>query len=224
MNAIPRLAACLSAMLIVFSSIGCVVRYNVDVNGYRAPSPSAALAPGAKVFVVADPNAANPLLEREVAQKIGILLEGRGYDSVPPEGADYYVVFGYTIGSGPTVTGVLPVVRPGGTATVNTYGSGGYSYSTVNLPSTTSYVPYSKTLNTRVLILRVVDARKYQATQQVDVVWAGDTVSSGSSSDLRNVLNYMLVATFEHFGQNTGKAVRHRVPASDPAATSLRDQ
>ena len=38
-------------------------------------------------------------------------------------------------------------------------------------------------------------------------VWVGEAQSVGASSDLRTVLNYLLVADFKEFGKNTGKAV-----------------
>jgi len=43
----------------------------------------------------------------------------------------------------------------------------------------------------------------------------------GSSSDLRLVLNYLLVADFKEFGKNTGKAVTVEIGEGSPEVYSL---
>ena len=43
----------------------------------------------------------------------------------------------------------------------------------------------------------------------------------GASSDLRMVLNYLLVADFKEFGKNTGKAVPMEIEAQNPEVYSL---
>jgi hypothetical protein len=49
----------------------------------------------------------------------------------------------------------------------------------------------------------------------------GEARSVGASSDLRLVLNYLLVADFKEFGKNTGKAVTVEIDANNPEAASL---
>jgi hypothetical protein len=43
----------------------------------------------------------------------------------------------------------------------------------------------------------------------------------GTSSDLRTVLNYLLVADFKEFGKNTGKALTTEIEAQNPEVYSL---
>jgi hypothetical protein len=43
----------------------------------------------------------------------------------------------------------------------------------------------------------------------------------GVSSDLRLVLNYLLVADFKEFGKNTGQAVPMEIDAENPEVYSL---
>jgi hypothetical protein len=138
----------LLVLLIVI--LGCVpqIIYRVNVNAYTAPAQAGPLAPGKSVLVVWNPQAVNPLLEREVADKIAALLAERGYTQSTVADADFYLVFGYGIGPGPLHTAVLPVYNPGGVATV----SGDVS-ATVHLPDSWSYVPYTVATNTRVLTI-----------------------------------------------------------------------
>jgi hypothetical protein len=61
----------------------------------------------------------------------------------------------------------------------------------------------------------------YRARQDAPPVWVGEARSVGVSSDLRMVLNYLLVADFTEFGKNTGKAVAMEIEAQNPEATAL---
>jgi hypothetical protein len=187
------------------------------VNTFAAPAQVGPLAPGKSVLVVWNPQAANPLLEREVADRIAALLAERGYTQSTVADADFYLVFGYGIGPGPLHTAVLPVYHPGGVATV--YGD---VNATVQLPGSWSYVPYTVATNTRVLTIRVADGPRFRDTRQVETVWAADTVSTGKSGDLRNVLNYMLVATFDYFGGNTGRAIQLELSTEDDRVRRLQ--
>ena len=44
-----------------------------------------------------------------------------------------------------------------------------------------------------------------------NIIWMGKTVSSGRSSDLREVIDYLLVGTFRYFGQDTGKQQKIKI-------------
>ena len=45
--------------------------------------------------------------------------------------------------------------------------------------------------------------------------------STGTSSDLRTVLNYLLLADFKEFAQNTGKAVTVEIGEPEPQVVGL---
>jgi len=52
-------------------------------------------------------------------------------------------------------------------------------------------------------------------------IWVGETISSGSSSDLRKVIDYLIVATFEHLGIDTGGQKTHRILRTDDRVDKL---
>ena len=188
-------------------STGCT-RIQVGVNGFTPTGTTLQLPPYSSIVVFEDPNTQNPIFEKEIAGKIQKLLNSKGYATSTFEKANFYLLFQYAIDSGRTTTGALPMYHTGGTATVNTINSsGGYSYSTVQMPGYTSYMPYSRTTYTRWLVLRLIDGKKFQETQKIEPVWIGEITSFGSSSDLRSIVNYLLVAAFEHFGENTKRRV-----------------
>lgn len=197
---------CLSIISGLYLS-GCTT-FRVRVNGFSDISSTPKLASGASIFVVENQKAENPFIEKEITSKVVKLLQKNGYKSSTFENADYYLLFGYGIGTGRSISGVLPLYQRGGTATVNTQTSSGWSQSTVQLPGSTTFVPYSRTVYDRWLLISVVDGKQYRDNNDIQTVWYGEITSTGRTSDLRTVINYLLIAAFEHFGENTGKAVR----------------
>jgi hypothetical protein len=181
------------------------------------------------VGVVARADPAEPLLEQEVARKIEILLRERGY-TTRPVGEARYVLFAYfAIDSGQTVSGTQNVYIPGGTAYTNVYTSSGqWATATTRLPGHTEQRSYSYTYFSRYLGATLYDHQRFIAASDKDkdeaVVWRGITTSTGNSSDLRSVIDYLLVATFKHFGADTGKQVREALGASDKRVRQLRDR
>ncbi len=83
------------------------------------------------------------------------------------------------------------------------------------------YPADSATLYDRWLLIKVVEGTAYRAKKTAPPVWVGEARSVGSSSDLRVVLNYLLVADFKEFGKNTGKAVTTAIDAENPEVVGL---
>jgi hypothetical protein len=77
------------------------------------------------------------------------------------------------------------------------------------------------TLYDRWLVLNVVEGPAYRTQKLSRPVWVGEARSVGTSSDLRTVLNYLLVADFREFGRNTGKAVTMEIRADNPEVAPL---
>ena len=204
----------------VFCVFGCGTSYQVGINGYSASGEDLQLLQTSSICVVADTNAPNPLLDKEIANKIQKLLNQKGYSHAPVDKANLYLFFEYGIDSGERMTGALPMYQGGGTATASTfYSYGGSSYSTVQTPGYTTYVPYSYTVYTRWLKLSLFDSSFIE--HKVDPLWIGTITSSGRSSDLREVINYMLVCAFDHFGENTKKQIIIKLPADDKRVKAL---
>ena len=145
---------------LIFCGFGCGTSYyQVGINGYSASGVDLQLPYTSSISVLADANAPNPLLEKEVASKIQKLLNEKGYSYAPIGKANFYLFFEYGIDSGKSKTGALPMYQAGGTATASTFDSyGGSSYSTIQTPGYTTYVPYSYTAYTRWLKLSLFDS------------------------------------------------------------------
>jgi hypothetical protein len=214
------------AMLVIglwLSGCSSFASYTIKVNGYTDPSAAAQVNPGGSFCVMENKEAKNPLLEAEVKGKITKLLLTRGYPVTSFEKADYYLFFGYGLGEPRSVI----------TTTPDYYGSigwgGGYGWGGWGGwggPSVYVGMPWggfsgSTSLYDRWLLINVVEGPAYRTQKISRPVWVGEAHSVGSSSDLRTVLNYLLVADFREFGKNTGKALTMEIKEQSPEVYSL---
>ncbi|TWT41012.1 hypothetical protein RAS1_37030 [Phycisphaerae bacterium RAS1] len=218
----------LALLLSCFSAAGCT-RVESRVTAYLSHElPFPVPTETSTVAVIAKTTPEEPLLEREVGRKIEALLRQRGY-RINPVGEANHVLFAYfAIDSGNTVNGTYNAYVPGGTAYTNVYTSTGqWATATTRLPGRTEQRSYSYTFFTRYLGATLYDHKRFIAStaEKKDdaVVWRATTTSAGSSSDLRSVIDYLLVATFEHFGSDTGKQVRETLGEADKRVKALRE-
>ena len=214
----------LAVLVIGLSLAGCstVSPYSVRVNGYTAPGAPAPIKPGGFFCVVENKEAKNLLLEAEVKGKITKLLETRGYPVTTLDRADYCLLFAYGMGE-PRSAGVA---TPDYFSSVGWGWGGGYGWGGWGGPAVSVGIPWGgsaagATLYERWLVIKVVPGPAYRARQDTPPVWVGEARSVGASSDLRMVLNYLLVADFKEFGKNTGQAVPMEIEAQSPEVYSL---
>jgi hypothetical protein len=186
--------------LLSIATFGCASAstYEVQVNGYT-DSAAPLLAPEASLFVIEDQKAQNSLLEKEVKERIDNLLVKHGYLLTTYDKAQFYLFFMYGLGTSKTVSVTGPI-GPG-----RGWSEFGYS---AYLPA--AYGPYATdtlTLYDRWLRLTVVEGKYYRESGKSRTVWIGEARSTGTSSDIRGALSPLLIAAFEQFGKNTGKAL-----------------
>jgi hypothetical protein len=200
--------------LLSFATFGCASArtYQVQVNGYT-DSAAPLLAPGASLFVIEDQKAQNLVLEKEVKGKIDNLLVKHGYPLAPYDKAQFYLFFTYGLETSGTVTVAGPI-GPG-------RGWEGFGYSAYLPARGGPYAFDTLTLYDRWLRLTVVEGKHYRETGKSRTVWVGEARSTGISSDLREVLSPLLIAAFEQFGKNTGRALPTRIIQNDPRVMGL---
>ncbi len=219
--------------VVVFPALsGCArmrTRYNIGVTTYLShdlsfPPTSSSI----KIAVVTSSEPSEVLLEAEVKRKIERLVRGRGFGTADVDGADYILSAFFAIDAGNAKTGATPVYQGGGVSTTRIYtNTGQWATGTTYHPGTTSYVPYSYTQFTRFLGISVYEKQRWLASTEEDlsdaIVWSATTTSAGSSSDLRSVIDYLLVETFDYFGQDTGERRRKTLFKNDKRVRELRD-
>jgi hypothetical protein len=209
------------AMLVIglwLSGCSSFSTFTVKVNGYTDPSAPALVKPGGSFCVIENQEAKNPLLEKEIKEKLNKLLLTRGYPVTTFEKADYYLFFGYGMGEPRSVSVATPDYF-GSIGWGVGYGWGGPAFS-IGVPYG-GYPADRASLYDRWLLIKVVEGPAYRTQKISHPVWVGEARSVGTSSDLRLVLNYLLVADFKEFGKNTGKAVTVEIEAQNPEIYSL---
>jgi hypothetical protein len=198
--------------------VGCApAAYNINVNGYTDLTAPTWIPVGSSFFVIENQKAKNPLLEKEVKGKINKLLEKHGYQVGTYEKADYYLFFHFGIGQERSLTVAMPDYYPFGMG----FGGGGPYRSYFFVSPFTGYYPYTETLYDRWLLINVVDGKYYRETGKWRTIWAGEARSTGTSADLRAVINYLLLADFQEFGKNTGKAISVEIDQQAPMVYGL---
>jgi hypothetical protein len=208
---------------------GCMTRYDVGVTSYLAddvPFPTA--SKDTKIAVVTGSYPEEPLLEKEVKRKIEYLVAQRGYGIGSVEEADYILSAFFAIDDGTTKTGTRAVHHSGGTSRTQIYTSSGqWATATTRHPGYTTYQPYSYTYFARYLGINLYERDRWVRSREEDsadaIAWRARTVSSGSSSDLRSAIDYLLVPTFERFGEDTGKRKRIALREGDKRVKELRE-
>jgi hypothetical protein len=203
---------------------GCATAYQVRFNGYLdTERPHKAIERGASFCVLENKSAKNPILESEIKAKIEMLLVQNGYRLDSYEKADFFLGFNYSIGAGRTVYESMPVYIPPETGTIRSYEGGREKRTSfITYPGYTTYVPQNFTLYSSSLILDVFDAQRKRDMKEEKPVWIGETFSSSRNSDLREIIDFLLVAAFEHFGEDTGKSLQISVSGKNPWIRQLQ--
>lgn len=204
--------------------ISSCTAYKINVNGYLNSDCPLDLQSDSSFYVVPNPSASNPLLEKEVASKIGKILQDKGFRLAAQEKAAFHILFNYGIDKGPLEVGTITHREPASTKNVYTYNysTGKYDWVQVQVPGSEKKESYSVQNYTRSLSIGIIDAARSIKTGKPEFAWMGETVSEGKSSDLRDVINYLLVATFDYLGQDTGKAVRVRLMRGNPRVKRIK--
>lgn len=199
--------------------------YTIKVNGYTDPGVQPQVKPGGFFCIMENSQAQNPLLDKEIKEKLNKLLLTHGYPVTSFDRADFYLFYRYGMGEPRSVNVTVPDYY-GGFGWGLGYGGCGYGWGWggpafyVGLPLA-GYSTDVTPLYDRWLQLTVVEGPAYRTKKISRPVWVGEAHSMGTSSDLRTVLNYLLVANFQEFGKNTGQAITKEIKAQDPEAVSL---
>ena len=196
-------------------SLGCAASYNVGVNGYSSTGQSLPIGEGSSFAVITDRDVPNPIFQKEIGTKIRKILTDMGYSS-ETDRPDYYLLFDYGIDSGRSVTDAIPIHRPGYYREDRFSPFHGHSYIT--------YIPHTSVVYTRWLVLKLIEGKAYAESQQAEPLWICEVASAGGSSDLREVVNYLLVAAFEHLGQDTGRQIVEVIFRSDERVRALAER
>ncbi|MEX2530922.1 MAG: hypothetical protein WD960_09120 [Gemmatimonadota bacterium] len=143
-------------------------------------------------------------LAPEVGEKIERLLESNGYTVVSPDSADVLILNGF--GRGSSSEGLRGVLLPHGNMLGTFPASAGRDLPWLMLA-----------------IARATDIAGPEAQpQDVTWLWIAEVTSTGRSGEFHDIIDYMLIAAFEHFGRQTGRGAVVRLTVEDGRVAELR--
>jgi hypothetical protein len=185
---------------------GCADGYVVRVNGFL--EADRAIADKAAIYVAEDANSRNPIFMKEIKAKVERLLSEYGYSPSAEENvADYRLSLAFGVDRR-QVSGFQPYYGP---VWFGHYGHGGQYYGSFG-----TYVPYTETYHDQWLTISLADTGRQDPLTKGTVVWVGEALTTKYNADMRQTINYLLVAVFEFFGQDTRKQRRIRIDENDP--------
>ncbi len=197
---------CLLLATISLCIAGCTTGYRVHVNGFSERGRQ--IRDNASVYVSEDPNAQNPIFDKEIKAKIEELL--KWYDYVPAsaiEQSDYRLAFQLGMDSHQS-SGFAPLYHP--------YGGFYSGYSRGYHFGYTTYVPYYDTFYDQRLSMKVFARDPAAGSDEEKIVWVGEAMTSTSGDDIRRTIGYLLVGCFEYFGVDTTRQKSLVVTEDDP--------
>jgi hypothetical protein len=198
---VHRLLAVCGALGLAAVASGCA--YTVWVRGVREKGMQLDLERGLPIAVARHPQAP-PGADRGLAAKIERILGQRGYRVVPESEAAMVLFFDYEIKDMLARKYLMPISGPSG-----------------GVMTTASEGPFIHTLT-----LSLVDAGSYrdETRKTADVLWAGGAVLNSAPVDSPKFDDLLLVAAFDHFGEDTGTTLKTGMTLNDRRARQLRSE
>jgi hypothetical protein len=179
---------------------GCTQSYSVLVNGYSETTKP--IPDNAHIYVFADPNSENTILDNQIKAKIVKFLADSNYLPVDDVGSEYRLAFKY----GAFAQQELDYEYVG-------VGAGLNGYSRVTGIGTMRYVPTLRYEWSQWLKVRV-----YRGNT---LVWLGRAEASQYYRDERQAVDYLVVALFSRFGRDTKRQEVITIKKDDPRLLEL---
>lgn len=205
---------------------GCA-QIDVTLTAYRAQDQPMPAAAGVTVGVAAETEPPEPLLEREIERKLSLLMRERGFTLAPLDEADYVLSAFAAIDAGRPVVRSYEAYAPPQVVTRSVYTHyGRRAYVRTYYPMHSYARSYTVTVFTHALELNFVDNQRFlkaePATRDEAILWRASATTRADSSDLRRMVDPLLVAALAQFGQDTGRQIEVHVKTGDERLEALR--
>lgn len=205
----------------------------VTVNAILDPARGQGLFVGASFAVLPQAPSGrrgNPLLDREVANKIGLVLTGSMYRLADPQTAEYLLTYAYDADAS-SGTEMRAVHEPGRRVNVVTTDRDGKKVTTtVEEPGYTRYVPRLVTRHLyRLRLVAYLNQAQGQPRRDL-AAWSAEVTTSDTqegyagANDLRGALNYLIVGGLSVMGQAGPEPVSFLVKDDDPRLKLITGQ
>ncbi|MCX5922088.1 MAG: DUF4136 domain-containing protein [Candidatus Dependentiae bacterium] len=175
---------------------------------------------------VNDSKRENELQTKEVAQKLSIALQDKGYSIEQPENADYNIVFNYGYDKETVTNNVLTYIPQESSKTFEYTqecdGDAQYNEKT-HSSGIWAHVPVESTYYRKFLNLYVHEARPNRKNKQPKV-WECKIRNCDEDFDIRSYTDFFIVESMKWFGSNTQGTYSTSMSSKDKVVTALRTQ
>ncbi len=165
-------------------------------------------------FYISPNQSVNKFFSAEISSKIATILKNKSF--VVKEDSDsacYKLVFGLAMKDRTEVRNAPRYIPDYGPWYYDRHRyHHGYSYRII-------YVPEEYTVFNKILFVEV-----YKNNDKNIAVWQGTTNHLDDDSELRQTVDYLLVALFRHFGKNTKKYIKSRIRNYHKDVKKLREK
>jgi hypothetical protein len=216
-NKTAKLSVCVVGAALILS--GCA-SINISVSSLSSGDRLA----GRILILPGDVNIdRTDLLFQEFSGDIELALEQNGFSIVhEADEADQIAFIVYGISDPKNQTIAMPQFGKTGvrssttTGNVDILGNSGFYHGTTIYNydyGITGYTSINRTVYTRVLLIISYDWIAYKKDKKLIQLWQTQLISTGPSSDLREVFPYLALAAEEYVGKSTKKAIRVNINA-----------
>lgn len=203
-------------VLMVLAASGCTVLKARVSSFHTIPADTAGLTFSVVPFEWQEGSLEFRTYEERIISEMG----RKGFEPTTFDQAQYVVFLAYAIDDGRNVAYSYPIFGQTGVASSSTYGTVTSYGNTATYSGTTSYRPTygvvgsgvgARTEYTRVVRLEILDKEALLAGN-IQKIYEGEVVSSGSTGQLSAVMPTLLSALFRDFPGTSGKSTSIQLP------------
>lgn len=169
----------------------------------------------------------NTMIEQDIAHKIELILQNKGYSIKEYHQAQYCLLFNYQIQQTKRTEDVITYV-PGkvihSCRSVISNGNTKLYQDRIETPGKFVTVPEVRIFFTKSIVIQIFDAQSYRQESTPRLIWQGSAQYCDENNDLRDTLNYLLITSLRDFGIDTQKNIRTTISSDNKEVVQLQNQ
>jgi len=215
----------ISALPLLLTS--CAKKINISHMSYANKKAIPQGFPLGSSFVIESLDHENTMIEQDIAHKIELILQDKGYSIKESHLAQYCLLFNYRIQQTKRTEDVVTFV-PG--KVINSYRSAISNGNTklyqdrIETPGKFVTVPEVHILFAKSIVIQIFNAQSYRQESAPRLIWQGSAQYCDENNDLRDVLNYLLITALRDIGIDTQKNVITTISSDDKEILQLHNQ
>lgn len=205
----------------------CAKKINISHMSYANKQTIPQGFPLGSSFVIESLHHENTMIEQDIAHKIELILQNKGYSTKESHQAQYCLLFNYRIQQTKKTADVVTYV-PG--KVINSYRSVVSNGNTklyqdrIETPGKFVTVPEVHILFTKSVVIQIFDAQSFRQESAPRLIWQGSAQYCDENNDLRDALDYLLITSLRDLGIDTQKNILTTISSDDKEILQLHNQ